>query len=108
MKRGRPITLVRMAQSVPQVGWAFSLVAILVGTGCTKPRPPGAPAPSTGAQPETPPSTPSLPTVPLVQGPLAPRVTFPPPDYAISSRDSNFIFGTIGNGRASLTINGHP
>jgi N-acetylmuramoyl-L-alanine amidase len=46
--------------------------------------------------------------VPLVDGPLALRVTFPPVDYAIPSRDSNFIFGTIGNGRATLSINGWP
>ncbi|MFN2567028.1 MAG: N-acetylmuramoyl-L-alanine amidase [Gemmatimonadaceae bacterium] len=50
----------------------------------------------------------TLPAVPLVQGPLALRVTYPPPDHAIASRDSNFIFGTVGNGRATLTINGHP
>ncbi|MDQ3950845.1 MAG: hypothetical protein M3282_10920, partial [Gemmatimonadota bacterium] len=53
-------------------------------------------------------TSPSLPPVPLVEGPLAPRVTFPPADYAITSRDSNFIFGTISNGRATLTINGRP
>jgi N-acetylmuramoyl-L-alanine amidase len=44
----------------------------------------------------------------MVDGPLALRVTFPPADYAITSRDSNFVFGTIGNGRATLTINGRP
>jgi N-acetylmuramoyl-L-alanine amidase len=89
------------------VSWALVLVGIVVGPGCARPRPTGPPAPSTGPVTAAPPSAPSLPAVPLVQGPLAPRVTFPPPDYAISSRDSNFIFGTIGNGRASLTINGH-
>jgi N-acetylmuramoyl-L-alanine amidase len=46
--------------------------------------------------------------VPLVEGPLAPRVVFPEANQAIGVRDSNFIFGSIGNGRATLTINGAP
>jgi N-acetylmuramoyl-L-alanine amidase len=108
MKRGRPITLVRMGPSLPQKPWAFAFLAIIGGTGCVGPRPTVAPAPTGGAVARTPAGTPSLPAVPLVTGPLALHVTFPPPDYALSSRDSNFIFGTIGNGRASLTINGHP
>jgi N-acetylmuramoyl-L-alanine amidase len=49
---------------------------------------------------------PPLPTVPMVDGPLAPKVIFPSPNEAISVRDSNFIFGSVGNGHASLTING--
>lgn len=51
---------------------------------------------------------PPLPAVPLVEGPLAPRVTYPPANSAISVRDSNFIFGTVGNGHATLTVNGAP
>lgn len=42
----------------------------------------------------------------MVDGPLAPKVIFPSPNEAISVRDSNFIFGSVGNGHASLTING--
>ena len=41
-------------------------------------------------------------------GPLAIRVVYPPAQHLIESRDSNFIFGSIGNGQASLTINGAP
>lgn len=108
MKRGRPITLVRMGPSQPQKLRAFALVVMLVGTGCARPRPTVVPAPPSSVATPTTPTTPSLPAVPLVAGPLAIRVTFPPADYAISSRDSNFIFGTIGNGRGSLTINGSP
>jgi len=46
--------------------------------------------------------------MPLVQGPLAIKVMYPPAQHLIESRDSNFIFGSIGNGRATLTINGAP
>jgi N-acetylmuramoyl-L-alanine amidase len=53
-------------------------------------------------------SSPVLPAVPLVTGPLAPRVTYPVANSVVQSRDSNFIFGSIGNGNAQLTINGTP
>ncbi len=49
---------------------------------------------------------PRLPPVPLVDGPLAIRVVYPPAGAAIQARDSNFIFGTVGSGKAALTING--
>src|SRR5207237_10566752 len=51
---------------------------------------------------------PPLPAMPLVEGPIAIKVVYPPAQHLIESRDSNFIFGSIGNGRASLTINGAP
>lgn len=69
----------------------------------------GACAPATTPAP-TPPPEPvpgPLPPVPLVEGALAPRVTYPRADALIASRDSNFIFGSVGNGRATLTIDGH-
>ncbi|HJU65053.1 MAG TPA: hypothetical protein VJ596_05215, partial [Gemmatimonadaceae bacterium] len=50
----------------------------------------------------------ALPSMPLVEGPLAPRVIYPSSGALITSRDSNFIFGSVGNGRATLTINGTP
>jgi N-acetylmuramoyl-L-alanine amidase len=56
----------------------------------------------------TPRQAPPLPPVPLVEGRLAPKVIFPDANQAIPVRDSNFIFGSIGNGRATLTINGAP
>ena len=49
-----------------------------------------------------------LPPVPDVDGPLAIRVQYPRADAVVTSRDSNFIFGSIGSGRASLTVNGAP
>jgi N-acetylmuramoyl-L-alanine amidase len=81
----------------------FALGAAVATAACASPQRAPSPSPGPIAAESV---VPSLPAVPLVEGPLAPRVTFPPPDYVISSRDSNFIFGTIGNGRASLTING--
>jgi N-acetylmuramoyl-L-alanine amidase len=51
---------------------------------------------------------PVLPPVPEVDGPLAIRVVYPRPDQVVTSRDSNFIFGSIGSGRATLRINGAP
>ena len=67
--------------------------------------PPGAPSPTQAlALGRHLPAT--LPPVPLVQGPLAPRVVYPPWNHMITSRDSNFIFGSVGNGLASLTVNG--
>ena len=36
------------------------------------------------------------------------RVVYPPAGALIQARDSNFIFGTVGTGRATLTINGTP
>ncbi len=63
--------------------------------------------PATRESPDTLPSspeTPALPPIPLVEGPLATRVVYPSPNQLIQSRDSNFIFGSVGNGHAALTI----
>ncbi|MHB0948013.1 MAG: N-acetylmuramoyl-L-alanine amidase family protein [Gemmatimonadaceae bacterium] len=52
---------------------------------------------------------PPLPAIPLVDSALAIRVVYPPQDYRLPARtpsDSNFIFGSVGSGRATLTING--
>lgn len=49
-----------------------------------------------------------LPEVPLVEGPLAIRVQYPDSGASIGAVDSNFIHGSIGHGRAALTINGAP
>ena len=51
---------------------------------------------------------PPLPAIPLATGPLSPRVVYPEPNQVISVRDSNFIFGSVGSGRATVTINGAP
>jgi N-acetylmuramoyl-L-alanine amidase len=46
--------------------------------------------------------------MPHVAGPLAIRVVYPRADALVDSRDSNFIFGSVGHGDAMLRINGHP
>jgi N-acetylmuramoyl-L-alanine amidase len=101
--------LARMTCSPTRNGRSLVLGIAALAVGCASAARPAAPAPAPRLP--TPPLSapaPTLPPVPLIDGPLAPRVTFPPADYAIPSRDSNFIFGTIGNGRATLSINGRP
>lgn len=49
-----------------------------------------------------------LPEVPEVDGPLDIHVVYPPAGATIQPGDSSFIFGSVGNGNASLTINGEP
>ncbi|UCC74593.1 MAG: N-acetylmuramoyl-L-alanine amidase [Gemmatimonadota bacterium] len=41
-------------------------------------------------------------------GPLAIDVVHPADSSLIAARDSNFIFGSVGSGKADLTINGYP
>lgn len=53
-----------------------------------------------------PPSNPVLPPVPHVTGPLEIKVIYPAANQTIQSKDSNFIFGSVGNGDAALIING--
>jgi N-acetylmuramoyl-L-alanine amidase len=58
--------------------------------------------------PAPPPSSPKIPQ-PVQAAPEAPvhiSVTYPVPGQWRPAVDSNFIFGTVGNGNASLTING--
>lgn len=76
---------------------------LLAAASCTSA--PGAPsvavpAPVVAAIP------PTLPPIPRVRGPLALRVVYPPEGATIAARDSNFILGSIGNGDATLRVNG--
>ncbi|HEY4131922.1 MAG TPA: N-acetylmuramoyl-L-alanine amidase, partial [Gemmatimonadaceae bacterium] len=73
-------------------------------TRSTPAAPPPAPVYERGITPRP---APPLPSIPTVDGPLAPHLVFPEPNQVIPVRDSNFIFGSVGNGHASLTINGH-
>jgi N-acetylmuramoyl-L-alanine amidase len=50
----------------------------------------------------------ALPPIPLVTGTLKPNVVYPVANSLVEARDSNFIFGSTGNGRAKLWINGVP
>jgi len=81
-----------------------ALLAVAAAAALTACR---APAATTAVEPV--PGVPArlpLPEVPLVAGALEPRISYPQPNQLIGSRDSNFIFGSLGNGNARLTING--
>lgn len=49
-----------------------------------------------------------LPPIPLVTGALKPVVVYPVANSLVEARDSNFIFGSVGNGHAKLWIDGVP
>jgi N-acetylmuramoyl-L-alanine amidase len=51
-------------------------------------------------------AAPSLPRIPAVQGPLALTVVYPLEGQLVTATDSTFLFGSTGDGRASLTVNG--
>ena len=67
-----------------------------------EPRPPG------GPQSSAVPASTKLPPVPLVHGPLRISIVYPEPDARVDVRDSSFVFGSVGDGAASLTIDGAP
>lgn len=48
----------------------------------------------------------SLPPIPEVVGPLRLRVEYPDSLQRIAARDSNFVFGSVGTGDATLLIDG--
>lgn len=50
----------------------------------------------------------TLPPIPLAEGPLAIDVVYPREGHELQVRDSTFIFGNVGTGRATLRINGLP
>jgi N-acetylmuramoyl-L-alanine amidase len=79
-------------------------LGIVVGAGCapavTGPGVPGAPAAPTPRA--------GLPPVPLVEGPLAIRVVYPTSNMVRPNVDSVLVYGSVGTGRAELTINGAP
>jgi N-acetylmuramoyl-L-alanine amidase len=98
---------------------AVSSLALLT-TGCMpgpvpspgpgEPASPAAGTPAAGAPTDRASSEPSgptvLPAIPSVVGPIALRVVYPPAGAQIATRDSNFIFGSVGSGTATLRING--
>lgn len=85
---------------------------------CAAPEPPAQPAPVVRtdtvplASPEpavaVEPSSATLPPVPFVDGPVRVQVVYPAAGGVIDARDSTFMFGSVGSGRATLTINGQP
>ncbi len=84
-------------------------VAVAAAAACA-PRAPAAPTPApvppvVVEHIPPPPPNPNLPPVPHVTGPLAVKVVYPTVNQTILSKDSNFIFGSVGNGDAALAIN---
>jgi len=87
----------------------------VIATACG--RPPAPPvvapvlAPPPAEKPAVTPATPRrgvLPPFPRVTGALALDVVQPTEGHLLSVRDSTFVFGSVGNGDAILTINGAP
>ena len=98
---------------------ARSALLALVTTACVG----GAPSPKTTPVPArpapvvppvapppipAPAATPVLPPFPKVTGALALDLVYPPERYLLAVRESTFVFGSVGNGDAALTINGNP
>ena len=81
----------------------LAATALLAACG-RNPEPVAAPAPVTITTPAARP--PALPPIPAVDGTLAVDVVYPREGSAIAVRDSTFIFGNVGSGRAELRING--
>ena len=82
------------------------VVSVLL-SACATATPPKTTEPAPAAPPHAAaPST--LPAVPLVTGALHPIVVYPVANSLVEARDSNFIFGSVGNGHAQLRINGAP
>ena len=88
------------------LGSGACCLALAACARATAPVPVPLPVPGDTARPAIAPRT--LPPIPLVDGPLAVRVVYPSANALIASRDSNFIFGSVGSGRATLEINGAP
>jgi N-acetylmuramoyl-L-alanine amidase len=94
-----------------------ALASLLVLGACTGGRraPAAIPAPTGPPADATPITTPGvdpvirndLPPVPARTGTLRVSIAYPGENAAIAA-DSNFIFGTVGRGGATLTINGAP
>ena len=76
---------------------AVSLSALLSACGTSRARVPS---------PRPAPTAADLPSIPAVDGPLRITITYPLPDALLPPVDSNFIFGSTGTGRATLSING--
>ncbi len=81
--------------------WA---VGLLLLAACHRaPSLPVAPPGPVASPPES-----KLPPVPLVEWPLRLRVVYPQPADLVDVGDSTFLFGSVGTGNATLTVNGFP
>jgi N-acetylmuramoyl-L-alanine amidase len=95
---------------------ACALSMSLAMTAACAPGAPSAGAPGAGPAPagerRGPPNDTAtavvVPPMPLDTGPLTISVVSPRPNIAAAPGDSTTVFGSVGNGRARLTINGTP
>lgn len=84
-----------------------TLAPVFVALGCApRVQAPAAPLPL-AAVPDSGSAAP-LPSIPSVAGPLALHVVYPSDKDLVDAGDTSFIFGSTGNGTASLTINDVP
>ncbi|HEU0016389.1 MAG TPA: N-acetylmuramoyl-L-alanine amidase [Longimicrobium sp.] len=95
---------------------AATAAALALLAACTPPAPEGGPSPRPGPGPGPaasgtpgvdPPIRNALPPVPASTGPLRVSVMYPP-ENAVVAADSTFVFGSVGAGGATLTINRTP
>ena len=96
----------------------LALLSAIAFTACRSTRPAGAttvPSAAPTAGPAAPTTRPvpatraGLPPVPVVAGaPIVPKVQYPAENQLITSRDSNFVLGSVGSGDVRLAINGVP
>jgi N-acetylmuramoyl-L-alanine amidase len=82
----------------------FSISALVLAA-CAQSSPGAGPAPEGSRMAQTE-GRGSLPPIPAVRGPLRIDVVYPAEGAALTSSDSNFVFGSVGTGEAELTING--
>lgn len=94
---------------------SVALLGVLTGACAGAPAAPAAapvPVPvaeaPTAAPPTPPAPRPALPAFPRATGALVPDLVYPPEGNLLSVRDSTFVFGNVGHGDATLTINGAP
>lgn len=107
----RNLHLMKFSTEKAVFGFAASLVfAACAPRRSTAPVPVPMPissrTPAAPAKAPLPPANPKLPAVPEINGPVLIKVIYPPAGSAVEARDSNFVFGSVGNGNAGLTVNG--
>jgi len=111
MLKTRFLPLLNPISDMKSSAWTrFSCCALVVAVSCAPARTPPGPAPVV-VPPLVPapipaPSGTRLPAVPDVRGPVKIDVVYPKADQMLTTRDSNFIFGSVGSGDAALVING--
>jgi N-acetylmuramoyl-L-alanine amidase len=97
-----------------------TIALVVLAAACSRTQPPvSTPAPAARVPAVTPGAPPvrsqqlpapneGLPPIPQVSGPLAIKVVYPSESATLTTRDSNYMLGSVGNGSATLTINGQP